>query len=52
MIESASSASVMPVIFASAFIGIPSFIAQIVNNEGFKNFVTNYLDYTTPVDVV
>lgn len=42
-----NSASVMPVIFASAFIGIPSFIAQLVNNEGFKNFVTKYLDYTT-----
>ena len=37
----------MPVIFASAFIGIPSFIAQVVKNDAFKSFVTNYLDYTT-----
>lgn len=42
-----NSASVMPVIFASAFVGIPTLIAQVVNNEAFKNFVTNYIDYNT-----
>ncbi len=43
-----NSASVMPVIFASALIGIPSLIAQVLNNEGFKNFINNYINYTTP----
>ena len=42
-----NSASVMPVIFASAFIGIPSLIASVIKNEAFKNFVNNYINYTT-----
>jgi len=42
-----NSASVMPVIFASAVVGIPSLIAQIINNEAFKNFVNNYINYTS-----
>ena len=42
-----NSASVMPVIFASAFVGIPSMIAQVIDNEAFKNFVNNYINYTT-----
>ncbi len=42
-----NSASVMPVIFASALIGIPSLIAQVIKNEAFKNFVNNYINYTT-----
>ena len=42
-----NSASVMPVIFASAFVGIPSLIAQVIKNESFKNFVNNYINYTT-----
>lgn len=42
-----NSASVMPVIFASAFVGIPSLIAQVIKNEAFKNFVDNYINYTT-----
>ena len=42
-----NSASVMPVIFASAFIGIPSLIAQVIKNEAFKNFVNNYINYTS-----
>ena len=42
-----NSASVMPVIFASAFVGIPSLIAQVIKNEAFKNFVNNYINYTT-----
>lgn len=40
-----NSANVMPVIFASALIGIMSFIAEFVNNEGFTNFVNNYVSY-------
>ncbi len=42
-----NSAGVMPVIFASAFVGIPSLVAQVVNNEAFKNFVNNYINYTS-----
>ena len=42
-----NSASVMPVIFASAFVGIPSLIATVIKNEGFKNFVDNYINYTS-----
>ncbi len=42
-----NSASVMPVIFASAFVGIPSLIAQVIKNEAFKNFIAKYIDYTT-----
>lgn len=44
-----NSAGVIPVIFASALISIPSFISGIINKEGFTNFVTNYLSMTTPV---
>lgn len=42
-----NSASVMPVIFASAIIGIPSLIAEFINKEGFTNFVNNYISYNS-----
>ena len=42
-----NSAGVMPVIFASAFIGIPSLIAQVINNESVTNFINNYINYTS-----
>ncbi len=42
-----NTASVVPVIFASAIIGIPSFIANLINNESFTNFVNNYIVYTS-----
>ena len=42
-----NSASVMPVIFASALTSIPTLIAQFVKNDTFKNIVENYLSYTT-----
>jgi len=42
-----NSASVMPVIFASAFVGIPSLIAQVLGNETVTNFVNNYINYTS-----
>ena len=42
-----NSASVMPVIFASAFVGIPSLIAQVLGNEKFTNFINNYINYTS-----
>lgn len=42
-----NSASVMPVIFASAITSIPSLIAQVIGNETFSNFVDNYIVYTS-----
>lgn len=43
-----NSASVMPVIFASAITSIPSLIAQFINNPGFTKFCENYIVYTSP----
>lgn len=44
-----NTAGVVPVIFASSLLTIPGVIAQFVDNQGFKNFVSNYLTYTKPV---
>ena len=44
-----NTAGVVPVIFASSLLSIPSIIAQVVNKEGFTLFVQKYLTYTTPV---
>lgn len=42
-----NTASVVPVIFASAIIGIPSLIAEVIKNGKFANFITNYIAYTS-----
>lgn len=42
-----NSASVMPVIFASAIIGVVSLIAAFIENESFTNFVENYISYNS-----
>ncbi len=42
-----NSASVMPVIFASAIIAIPSLVAQFIKKEAFTNFINNYINYTS-----
>ena len=47
-----NTASVIPVIFASSLLAIPATIANFVNNEGFSNFVSTYLDYSKPVGFV
>lgn len=48
-----NSAGVMPVIFASVILSIPSFIAGILGAEsGFSTFVNNYINYTTPTGFV
>lgn len=47
-----NTAGVIPVIFASSLLAIPATIANFVSNEGFKNFVSSYLDYTKPVGFV
>ena len=44
-----NTAGVIPVIFASSLLSIPSIIAQVVNNETFTLVVQKYLTYTTPV---
>ena len=47
-----NSANVIPVIFASSLMSIPSVIAQVINKEGFTLVVQKYLNYTTPVGFV
>ena len=42
-----NSASVIPVIFASALIGIPSLLAEVSGSEAFQGFVNEYIVYTT-----
>ena len=42
-----NSANVMPVIFASSLLSIPSIIARVINKEGFTLFVEKYISYTT-----
>ena len=44
-----NSSGVMPVIFASALISIPAFIASFVKNAEFTNFVEKYLSMDTPI---
>ena len=47
-----NAAGVVPVIFASSLLAVPATIAQFIQNEGFVNFVNNYLTYTKPVGFV
>lgn len=47
-----NSAGVVPVIFASSFLAIPTTIAQFSGNQGFIDFCNNYLSYTTPVGLI
>lgn len=44
-----NSAGVIPVIFASSLLSIPSVIAQVIKKDAFTVFVQKYLTYTTPV---
>jgi len=47
-----NSAGVVPVIFASSFLMIPSTIAQFTGKEGFINFCNSYLSYNTPIGFI
>ncbi len=48
-----NSASVMPVIFASVILTIPSFISGLVGESSkFSVFVSKYINYTTPTGFV
>ncbi|MEL6382015.1 MAG: preprotein translocase subunit SecY [Cyanobacteria bacterium J06626_18] len=40
---------VMPIIFASAVLFLPLTLAQVINNQGFAQAVSNYLNPTSPV---
>ena len=42
-----NSAGVMPVIFASSFISIPSLIAAFIKNDNFSLFINKYISYNT-----
>jgi preprotein translocase subunit SecY len=42
-----SMTGVLPIIFASSFVLIPSTIAQFFPNSGFANWVTKYFGYTS-----
>lgn len=47
-----NSAGVMPVIFASAVLAIPTTLTYIIKNENFKLFVDKYLSTQTPVGFI
>ena len=47
-----NSANVIPVIFASSLMSIPSIIAQVANKESVTLIVQKYLTYTSPVGFV
>ena len=47
-----NSANVIPVIFASSLMSIPSIIAQAVKNDTFTLIVQKYLNYTTIVGFI
>lgn len=47
-----NSSGVMPVIFASAVITIPSLIAAFTKNTGMQQFVNKWINYTTPTGFV
>lgn len=47
-----NSANVMPVIFASAIVGIPSLIAEFIGKKSITNFVNNYISYYSPTGLI
>ncbi len=47
-----NSAGVIPVIFASSLMSIPSIIATVAKNDNFTVIVQKYLTYTTPVGFI
>lgn len=47
-----NSAGVIPVIFASSLLSVPSIIAQVIKKDSVTLFVQKYLTYTTPVGFI
>ena len=47
-----NSANVMPVIFASAIVSIPSLIAEFIGNQKAVDFVQNYISYYSATGLI
>lgn len=47
-----NSAGVIPVIFASALVSIPSIIAQFINKEGLTLFINKWIVMNTPTGLI
>ncbi len=47
-----NTANVIPVIFASSLLSIPSILSAVINKEAFTVFVSKYLNYSTPVGFI
>ena len=47
-----NSAGVIPVIFASSLLSIPSILGQVIKSDKFTLVVQKYLTYTTPVGFI
>lgn len=47
-----NSAGVIPVIFASALVSIPSIVAQFINKEGFTLFINKWIVMNTPTGLI
>ena len=47
-----NTAGVIPVIYASSLLSIPSILAQVIKNDTFTLICQKYLTYTTPVGFV
>ena len=47
-----NSANVMPVIFASAVVSMPTFVAQFLNNAKSEKFVDNYISYYSATGLI
>ncbi len=47
-----NTANVIPVIFASSLLSVPSILSAVINKEGFTLFVQKYLNYSTPVGFI
>ena len=47
-----NSAGVMPVIYASALMSLPSVLAKFINNANFTIFVQKYLNYSSAVGLM
>ncbi len=47
-----NASGVMPVIFASSLLGVPSIISGFIENQAFTDFVKKYLTYTEPIGFV
>ena len=47
-----NSAGVIPVIFASALLGVPATVAQFIGKESVTNFIDNYITYTSNTGLI